>query len=102
MSIKPGGESRKHREELTKQAIADIVRAQILDRRFRKTTIARVTGISESYLRSLLRAEKQMSLFIFLELSAALGFDDPSQLLRNVLDRRDQLARKGVEGPIAE
>ncbi|MDY6947511.1 MAG: hypothetical protein SXG53_17515 [Pseudomonadota bacterium] len=96
MSIKPCNENRKHREGLTKQAIADIVRARILERRFRKTTIARATGISESYLRSLRRAEKQMSLFIFLELSAALGFEDPCQLLREVLDRRDQLLRDGT------
>jgi AraC-like DNA-binding protein len=97
MRIKPCNASRQHREELTKQAIAGIMRARILERRFRKTTIARVSGISESYLRALLRAEKQMSLFTFLELSAALSFEDPCQLLRYVLDRRNQLPRGGID-----
>jgi hypothetical protein len=38
-----------------------------------------------------------MSLFIFLELSRALNFDDACELLRFILDRRDQLLHKGTE-----
>lgn len=97
MSIKSSEESRKHCAELTKQALADIVRARMLERRLRQMTLVRACGISRSHLRSLLRAEKQISLFILLELSAALGFDDPGQLLRDVRDRRDQLA--GEDAP---
>ncbi len=93
MSIKPPDKSRERCAELTKQAIAEIVRARIVDRRFRQTAIARNSGISRTHLRSLLRGEKQMSVFIFLELSEALGFDDACQLLRFVLDRRDQRLR---------
>jgi len=38
-----------------------------------------------------------MSVFIFLELSEALGFDDACQLLRFVLDRRDHQLRDDAE-----
>lgn len=101
MTIKPSRESRKHREELTKRAIADIMRTRIVGRRFRQTSVARESGISRTHLRSLLRAEKQMSLFIFLELSEALSFDDPCQLLRDVLNRRDQLLAEHTHGDMA-
>lgn len=94
-------ESRKHREELTKQASADIMRTRIVGRRFRQTSVARESSISRTHLRSLLRAEKQMSLFIFLELSEALSFDDSCQLLRDVLNRRDQLLAENTQGDMA-
>lgn len=91
MTATPAAQRRKEREVLTKQAMADIVRARITSRRLQQTTISRVSGVSQSHLRALLRAEKQMSLFIFLELSKALGFDNPGQFLRDVLHRREQL-----------
>jgi len=100
MSIKSPDKSRERRAELTKQATADILRALTVDRRFRQTVIARNSGISRTHLRSLLRGEKQMSVFIFLELSEALGFDDACQLLRSVLDRRDQRLRDDAEQQI--
>jgi AraC-like DNA-binding protein len=89
--IRPSTESREDREALTRQAIASIIRSRISERSLRKTTIASESGISQRYLRALLRAEKTMSIFIFLELSDALRCDDPSQLLREVLQRREQL-----------
>ena len=73
MSTKAPENGHDQRAELTKQAIGDIVRARIVDRRFRQTAIARNSGISRTHLRSLLRGEKQMSVFIFLELSEALA-----------------------------
>lgn len=88
MSIKSFEESREHRAQLTKQALAEVVRVRLFERRLHQTTVARRSGISRSHLRALLRAEKQMSLFIFLELSAALGFEDACQFLRCVLDCR--------------
>jgi AraC-like DNA-binding protein len=99
--IKPSTENREDRETLTKQAIASIIRSRIVERRLRKTMIARESGISQSYLRALLRAEKTMSIFIFLELSDALRFDDPSQLLREVLHRREQLLAEYGQGDMA-
>lgn len=90
MSIKSSEESRERRAEFTKQALADVVRVRLFERRLQQTTVARRSGVSRSHLRALLRAEKQMSLFIFLELSEALGFDDAGELLRRVLDRRDR------------
>jgi len=75
-------ESRARRTELTKQALADIVRVHLFERWLLQKTVAGKSGISRSHFRALLRAEKQMSLFIFLELSQALGFDDACQLLR--------------------
>lgn len=71
--------------------------ARILDHRFSPTTVARNSGISGTHLRSLLHGEKQMSILIFLELSEAPGFDDACQLLRSVLDRRDQRLRDDTE-----
>ena len=97
MSIKAPENGREQRAELTKQAIADIVRARIVDRRFRQTAIVRASGISRTHLRSLVRGEKQMSVFILLELSEALGFNDACQLLRFILDRRDQRLRDDAE-----
>lgn len=101
MSIKSPENGREQRAELTKQAIADIVRGRIVDRRFRQAAIVRASGISRTHLRSLLRGEKQMSVFIFLELSEALGFDDACQLLRSVLNRRDQRLRDDAEQQIS-
>ncbi|MDY6946659.1 MAG: hypothetical protein SXG53_13135 [Pseudomonadota bacterium] len=89
--IKSATQSREDRESLTRQAIASIIRSRISEYSLRKTTIASESGISQRYLRALLRAEKTMSIFIFLELSDALRCDDPSQLLREVLQRREQL-----------
>lgn len=91
MTARHARQTRKDLEAFTKRAIAEIMHRRILGRRFRQTVIARESGISRSHLRSLLRAEEQMSLFIFLELSNALRFDDPCQFLRAVLDRRDEL-----------
>jgi AraC-like DNA-binding protein len=100
MTTTPAVERRKHREALTKQAMADTLRLRIFNRRVQQTNIARWSGISRSHLRALLRAEKQMSLFIFLELSKALGFDDPAQFLHEVLRRREQLlAESPTDGP---
>jgi hypothetical protein len=96
--IKLSRETREERETLTKQAMASIIRSRIVERRLRQTTIARNSGISRSHLRSLLRAEKQMSLFIFLELSKALRFEDPCQFLQEALNRRDQLLAEHVQG----
>ena len=50
MSIKSPEESREHRAELTKQAIAEMVRARIYERRLHQTTVARKSGISRSHL----------------------------------------------------
>lgn len=98
MSTKSAKERREQRAELTKQALADVVRVRLFERRLQQTNVARWSGISRSHLRALLRAEKQMSLFIFLELSRALGFEDACQLLRSVLDRRDQRLSNDTEG----
>lgn len=97
MPLNPSKSSRQDRQEGTKLAIAEILHIRISGRRFRQMSIVRASGISRSHLRSVLRAEKQLSLFIFMELSEALGFDDPCQLLRAVLDRREQCVRERTE-----
>jgi len=94
----PAGDTKEQRRtrraELTKQAIADVVRLRLFERRFQQTTVARESGISRTHFRTaVLNAKKEISIFIFLEMSQALGFDNPGQLLRQVLDRRDQRAR---------
>lgn len=86
--------TREEREQFTKRAVAEILRTRISRQRLRQTKIAIESGISRTHLRSLLLAEKQMSLLIFLELSQALRFDDPCQLLRDILNRRSQLLRR--------
>ncbi|MBL8268542.1 hypothetical protein [Steroidobacter sp.] len=106
MGNNPPGEKRRQSEELTKQALADVLRARFVERRFRQTVVAPSAGISRTHLQSLLRADKKVSLTVFLELSVALGFDDACQLLRCVLDRRDQLehndARRVSVGNVRE
>lgn len=97
MSIKFPREQREQRAEHTKEALAEVVRVRLFERRLQQTTVARRSGISRSHLRALLRAEKQMSFFIFLELSEALRFDDAFQFLRRILDCRDQHVRDATE-----
>jgi hypothetical protein len=84
-------ETRKQREALTKQALADMVRLSIFTQRVYQTNVSRRSGIGCSHLRAILRAEKCCSLFLFLELSQGLGIDDPCELLRDILNRRDAL-----------
>lgn len=91
MSVASFDEVRRDREEGTKRAVAEIIRARIYSRRMQQTVVSRLSGVSRSHIRSLLRAEKQMSLFIFLELSKAMRFEDPCEFLRDILDRREEL-----------
>lgn len=88
MMLDPIGETRKQREALTRQALADVVRLSIFRQRMYQTNLARRSGVSCSHLRATLRAEKSISLFMFLELSRGLDAD-PCKLLREVLDLRD-------------
>lgn len=89
--LNPPGETRDQREELTRRALADVVQARLVARRQRQTDLARWSGVSRSTVLSLLWAEKSVSLFLFLELTRGLGIDDASELLREVLNRRDVL-----------
>ena len=84
------GQTREERLELTRVALAQAVSKRMIARRLRQTHIARQSGISRSFLRSILRAEKGCSLFVFLELNRALAAE-PSELLRDVLHRRGDL-----------
>lgn len=90
MMLNPPVETRKQRETLTKQAMADVVRLSIFTQRVYQTDVSRRSGISCSHLRAILRAEKCCSMFVFLELSRTLGAD-PCELLREVLSRRETL-----------
>ena len=90
------GETRKQRETLTKQALADVTRFSIFTQRMYQTTVSRRSGISPSHLRAILRAEKCCSFFLFLELSRGLN-TDPFKLLSDVLDRRDELREQRQE-----
>lgn len=88
----PPGETRKHREEITMQALAYAVRRQMALHQFRQTDVARWSGVSRSFVQSILRADCSNWLFLFLELSHGLKAD-PTELLRDVLNRRDALRR---------
>jgi plasmid maintenance system antidote protein VapI len=96
MSLRPPHETRKDREELTKRAVAEVLRARIAEKRLRQTDVARWSGVNRSYVQALLRAEKQVSLCVCLELSHGLGFDDEAEFLRAVIHRRAEL-RRGKE-----
>lgn len=87
----PPEETRKQRETLTRQAVADVVRLRLFMRRQQQTTLARRSEFSRSHLRAILRAEKSLSLFLFIEVSRGLGVDDSCELLREVLARREAL-----------
>lgn len=93
MMNNPLGETREQRETLTRLAVADVVRLRLYMRRQQQTTLARRSGFSRSHLRAILRAEKSVSLILFLEISRGLGMADPCELLRKVLDRRDELRK---------
>lgn len=100
VSLEPADKIRKVREELTRRAIAEILRSRISGARVRQMSIVRTSGVSRSHLRSLLRAEKQMSVFIFLELSEALRFEDPAEFLIEVLKRRAQLLAEHAQATL--
>ena len=87
----PAGETREVRDELTKRALADVVRKRMAARRLRQTDLARWSGVSRSFVQSVLRGERDSSLCMFLALSRGLGVDNASDLLREVLHRRDAL-----------
>lgn len=89
--MQPLDETRELREKLTQQALADTARRQMAVRRRRQTEVARSSGISRSFVQSLLRGDRNISLFLFLELSHGLGVADPCELLRDVLRHRDLL-----------
>ena len=89
--MNPLGETRKQREALTRQAVADVVRLRLFMRRQQQKNLARQSEFSRSHLRAILRAEKSLSLFLFLEVSRGLGIDDPRELLREVLAQREVL-----------
>lgn len=93
----PPGETRKQREMLTRQAVADVVRLRLFLRREQQKALAERSEWSCSHLRAILRAEKSCSLFLFLELSR--GFDtDPCVLLREVLTRCEALRSHSEDG----
>ncbi len=87
----PAGETRDARADITKRALAEVVRRRMAIRRLRQTDVARWSGLSRSFVQSVLRGERDGSLFLFLELSRGLGVDDACDLLREVLNRRDAL-----------
>lgn len=97
MMSRPMDETREDRAELTKLALARALRARMAAKRLRQADVARWSGISRSYLVSLLRAEKEVSLFLCLELGHGLGFEDESELVRAVLQERDRLRQTKVK-----
>jgi plasmid maintenance system antidote protein VapI len=99
-AMNPAGETREQRAELTKRALAEIVRKRIAARRIRQTDVARWSGVSRSFVQSILRAQRDGSLSMFLELSRGLAAD-PCELLREVVNRRDALRHcrtRGIQG----
>lgn len=87
------GEPREARRQLLQQPLADSVRWHLTQQRLRQTVVAHASGINRSFLRYILRTEKGCSLFVFLELSHALAAD-PSELLKDVLNRLDALHKR--------
>lgn len=92
----PAAETREQREQRVREALAAAVVEQIVRQRLKKTRVARGSGFSSSHLRSIVRAEKSLSLFNFLELSHGLKAD-PVELLKDVLVRSDVLRNKIAE-----
>ena len=92
------GEARQIRGELTRLALAQVLRVRIAAKRLRQTDVARSSGISRTYLLSLLGAKKQVSLFVFLELSRGLGFEDEREFMHAVLQERDKLRQIRLRG----
>lgn len=83
-------EGRERREKLLRVALAESVRRRIAQQRLHQTDVARSSGISRTFLQSILRAEKGCSLFVFLELSQGLGAD-PCNVLSEMLSRHELL-----------
>jgi len=90
----PPGETSEQRQELTKKALAAAVRQRMAARRIRQTDLARWSGVSRSFVQSVLRAEREGSLSMFLAVSDGLGVEDPCELLRDVLKRRNSLRQR--------
>jgi hypothetical protein len=86
----PPGETRDQRASHTRRALADVVRGRMIARRIRQTDLARWSGVSRSFVQSVLRGDREGSLFMFLELCHGLAAD-PCDLLRKLLHRREAL-----------
>jgi len=90
----PPGETSERRQELARQALADAVRQHMAERRIRQTDLARWSGVSRSFVQAVLRADAEGSLSMLLEMSGGLGIEDPCELLRDVLKRRNSLRER--------
>lgn len=90
----PPNETREQREEITKQALSQVIRERMYlrPRRMYQTVLASRSGISRSKMRSILLARQNTSLLIFLEMCDGLSVDH-CELLREVLNQRDVIRR---------
>ena len=74
-----------------RRAVADVILMQIAKKRLRQTDVARRSGVARSYLQALLRAQKNVSLCVCVELGHGLGFEDDTAFLQAVMQRWAQL-----------
>jgi hypothetical protein len=87
----PIGETRGDRRDITRRAVAIVVRRRLAAKRLRQTDVARWSGVSRTFIRRVLRGDACLSLFILLELSAGLRVEDDCEFLREVILQRDAL-----------
>ncbi len=91
--MNPPGETREERERMTRLALSRVVRRRMTGRRPRRISqagLARRSGVSRSYVYSVLAAEASGPLFLYLELCGGLA-TDPCDLLRELLYERDAI-----------
>jgi len=88
--LRPAGETRADRALLTKLALAQVARARMASRQMRQTKVSKSSGISRSYLAQILAAKKNLSLYLFLELSYALRYEDDCDFVRALIRERNR------------
>jgi hypothetical protein len=71
-------------------AVALVIRRRMAAKRFRQSDVARWSGLSRSFVQHVLRAGSCPSLFMLLELSAAVRVEDDLELLSEVIAQRDE------------
>lgn len=84
---------RATRSSTLHRALAEVMLMKMRENRLKRTHVARSAGISRKHLQTLLNANTntEVSLFIVTELSRALKFTHEMDLFAQLFDRRQRL-----------
>ena len=89
MMVRPTDETRADRRDITRRAVAIVIRRRLAAKGLRQTHVARSSGVSRTFLGRILQGNAYPSLFLLFELSVGLRVEDDCEFLRDVIIERD-------------